>query len=349
MLDNKIDIGLQLMEIDMKKRINYLDIAKGIGMLCVIAGHMGINKIAAAVHPFHMPMFFLISGYLLDACQDMHMYIRRKMRQLLIPYIFTCMGVCILSVLKSCILLGTDQIWEALSGSILSSFYGAGVNYNLPYPIKEIGAVWFLLALLWALLIVKFFVHMENGWVYIGIIAYISYITAQYIWLPFSIQAGGAAAVFVYVGFLMRTKQRKDEEGSLQVHGLLIVIGIFLWWFEYQYDFVLQMASNEYPRGLFSVISACLISYVVICIAYFIDKKFKILNKIFLFLGQNSLIVLCFHLLEINAIPWNRVYLYFDTLSIMKIRQYIVVFILRVLFVIMGTMLIIKVKKLINR
>lgn len=333
----------------MKKRINYLDIARGIGILCVIAGHMGIDKITAFVYPFHMPLFFLISGYLLDTCQDMRGYMQKKMRQLLIPYTFTCMGVCALSVLKSYILSGTDQIWSALGSSVLSSFYGAGVNYNLPHQIKEIGAVWFLLALMWALLIVKSFVHVENGWVYVGVIAYVSYITSQYIWLPFGIQAGGTAAVFVYVGYLFREKQGGEIKDEMQIHGLLVVAGVFLWLFEFRYGFLVLMAANEYPKGVFSMISALLICYVVLSVAYLIDKKLKITKEILLFLGKNSLVILCFHLIEIYVIPWNMAYSFFDMFSVVKVLQYIIVFVLRALFVVVCTGLLIKTKKLVNR
>ena len=60
-------------------------------------------------------------------------------------------------------------IWPAITHSIPIPF---AMNYNLPFQIKEIGSVWFLLALLWALLTVKFFVNVENGWIYVGVIAY---------------------------------------------------------------------------------------------------------------------------------------------------------------------------------
>lgn len=50
----------------MKERETYIDIAKGIGIILVVIGHLhGINHI---IHDFfylfHMPLFFIISGYL---------------------------------------------------------------------------------------------------------------------------------------------------------------------------------------------------------------------------------------------------------------------------------------------
>ncbi len=49
-----------------KKRLDYMDIAKGFGIICVIVGHMGYRALDRVIFSFHMPLFFLISGYFLD-------------------------------------------------------------------------------------------------------------------------------------------------------------------------------------------------------------------------------------------------------------------------------------------
>lgn len=47
------------------KRLQYLDLAKAVGMLCVLIGHSFISeKINTVIYAFHMPLFFFISGYL---------------------------------------------------------------------------------------------------------------------------------------------------------------------------------------------------------------------------------------------------------------------------------------------
>lgn len=48
-----------------KKRIDYLDIAKGIGIILVLVGHISKNdEINRFLYLFHMPLFFIISGML---------------------------------------------------------------------------------------------------------------------------------------------------------------------------------------------------------------------------------------------------------------------------------------------
>ena len=46
-----------------KKRIEYLDVARGIAMLSVVLGHMGIFNINRVVFTYHLPILFFITGY----------------------------------------------------------------------------------------------------------------------------------------------------------------------------------------------------------------------------------------------------------------------------------------------
>ena len=49
------------------KRVTYIDIAKGLAILCVIIGHttqyIDIGIINPFVFSFHMPLFFVLSGW----------------------------------------------------------------------------------------------------------------------------------------------------------------------------------------------------------------------------------------------------------------------------------------------
>lgn len=46
-----------------KKRDAEFDIAKGILILCVVIGHGGSDSIADFMYRFHMPLFFILSGF----------------------------------------------------------------------------------------------------------------------------------------------------------------------------------------------------------------------------------------------------------------------------------------------
>lgn len=52
-----------------------MDYAKGFGMICIILGHnaipLGLNN---WIHSFHVPLFFIVSGYFVKDCSFLHFF-----------------------------------------------------------------------------------------------------------------------------------------------------------------------------------------------------------------------------------------------------------------------------------
>ena len=75
----------------MKTKINYIDYSKGIAILFVIFGHVywGNNIVTTWIYSFHMPLFFIISGFLLklNKNKDTKSMILKKFKSLMVPYI----------------------------------------------------------------------------------------------------------------------------------------------------------------------------------------------------------------------------------------------------------------------
>lgn len=70
-------------------RKDWLDIAKGIGIIAVVVGHSG-SSAAGLLYWFHMPLFFIISGFVCKPCDDWQgvlALVHKKTRQLLLPYL----------------------------------------------------------------------------------------------------------------------------------------------------------------------------------------------------------------------------------------------------------------------
>ena len=51
-----------------KKRLNWIDIAKGICMIAVVLGHLGVEKLGF-VYSFHLTGFFILSGFTMKKTQ----------------------------------------------------------------------------------------------------------------------------------------------------------------------------------------------------------------------------------------------------------------------------------------
>lgn len=85
------------------KRISWLDIARGIGIVLVVLGHVMTTPIRYSnayamtiyntVYYFHMPLLLFVSGVAFESCADRYMktdtpkYIGKKITKLIIPYL----------------------------------------------------------------------------------------------------------------------------------------------------------------------------------------------------------------------------------------------------------------------
>ena len=73
-----------------KERNISFDIAKGIAIILMVLGHSGCPKyFNSLIYSFHMPCFFLISGYLLKEHYflEKKLFVRRKFKGIYIPFI----------------------------------------------------------------------------------------------------------------------------------------------------------------------------------------------------------------------------------------------------------------------
>lgn len=118
-----------------KKRISYIDMAKGIGIILVVFGHLGFasESLLTWIMSFHMPLFFILSGMLLSHTNadrhSMSSFLQKKAKNILTPYFSFSM----LSILFSGILEFASfksYLPNALIQTLL--FYGISVLWFLP-------------------------------------------------------------------------------------------------------------------------------------------------------------------------------------------------------------------------
>lgn len=188
-----------------KERIRYFDIAKGLSMIAIIAGHMGNAPINQVVFTFHVPIFFLISGYFMKTMDDVA-FIKKKARQLILPYVITCVLVILGNVIKTVVTThGISGVVSAVKYWFLAAVYGSGtIEYDGYFHIGIIGALWFLPALFFSIILVQYLIKQQYSWLLVIICSYIGYKTTNMFWLPLSIQAGLFSSVFVYGGYKMK-------------------------------------------------------------------------------------------------------------------------------------------------
>jgi acyltransferase len=72
----------------MDKRVLWVDYAKVIGIYLVVLGHGREMVITNFIYSFHMPLFFMLSGYLFtdNKYPNYRYFLKKKTQQLLLPY-----------------------------------------------------------------------------------------------------------------------------------------------------------------------------------------------------------------------------------------------------------------------
>lgn len=120
------------------QRIRFFDIAKGIAILAVILGHSAIETNLFAPHrtaqvvlsicfSFHMPLFFILSGYFMHP--DRRFRWMKEAKQLLLTYVVT--ALCVLVGVTCMATLDHESRAIALRQWGMAAIYGSGDISNL--------------------------------------------------------------------------------------------------------------------------------------------------------------------------------------------------------------------------
>ncbi len=324
-------------------RISYIDIAKGISMICIILGHFEVFTIIRIVYTFHVPIFFLISGYFISNKIKMSDFIKGKAKRLLIPFYITCLIIMALELEASFFVGGIGQTFIYWIKAIL---YAAGSWHHKPFEIIPIGSIWFLWALFWGSIFLRLSLNMKKHMriIFIGTIFLIGYYTRNIFWLPLSIQPGACATLFMYIGYLIKINKDTIDKISPQIKivGSFVALIISILFIKNFKTFFL--VECDIGRGVIDIIGSLCSCWIVILISQFIDKHTNILKKFFTKIGQHSLILLCVHNVELNILPWFAIpYL----ISFINVPPFdlISIIIAKILFDILVTKLIIYIKE----
>lgn len=267
-------------------RIEYIDVAKGIAIILVILSHMWIPSITQILFSFHMPVFFVISGYFLNDKKPIHMFALSRIRQLMVPFFITAAFI----FLYRCYTLHIENDFSLL----MAGKQFAKILYGRANP-DSVGAIWFLPALCVASIIVRSIMGNKRAAFWVILVASIGYLTGKILWFPMSIQAGMVSALFVYVGHLAK-KHNLMQSRFFRFSPELCLIAAFWIYGSWRFG-AMHLSGNSFPAGIDSILAglAGVIVFIKLC-SYIV--LIPVLSRIFTFLGRHSLMILCFHCFE---------------------------------------------------
>lgn len=276
------------MENQIKKRLDWLDVSKGIAIVCTIVGHIAPfnGNIRNIIFSFHMPLFFILAGYTLKQVtyEQLVSVTVKDFKRLLIPVFVMKIMQFILEIvihhaeIKSCAkMIGLSILW------------GNGCSY---WKFPGIGVVWFLLALFFAKFLFRISLNLVQNYrcIFYLFIAFAFSELGKKIWLPQNFDLLFPAMLFMYAGYLLKNKIVEDSK-YLKVFGICsFVFWIYMSWYK---GIHIELATRSYPYSLISILIALCGSLCVIQFSKSIEAL-KI-SKTLIFLGKYSLDLLCIH------------------------------------------------------
>ena len=269
-------------------RYQFIDIAKGIGILLVVWFHTsGITSLTtidgimwgSIVTVFYMPLFFMLSGIFFKPSG-----ILNRIKRLMIPYFSFMILASLLFVVKG-LIVHKSVGWN----EIFAPFLGATKGYpNTP--------CWFLLSLAQISLIYA----MVNGIIkqrWQRVLCAFLLSLGAYVWgiyvpdVKYYVDVSFLCLVFMALGYEYREYLLKRITTVIGVCFLSLSVIIF-----YLRPFDTNVSQNEIPMGYVEfMILAIMLSLGIVGISKCIEKS--IVGRWLAYWGENSLIVLCTHMM----------------------------------------------------
>lgn len=274
----------------MNDRVEWIDTAKGIGIILVVLGHIWLTRESYHyIYSLHMPLFFFLSGYLVNFAKydRFRQFIMAKLSSLVIPYFWFSFLTYLYWLLIERKFSGNEVSPIAAFMNIFSS---PGADQYLPHN----PALWFLTCL-FIVAITFYGMASRQKLLHIGLLlllsAAIGYAATLYLpsSFPWSMDVAPTAIVFYGIGFIVKEKKVALIK-SVYIRLLVICCCLPAGFIISQINGSVVMADNVYGNYLYFYIAAILGITNVVILAIFLRK-----NIVLSYLGQNSLIILALH------------------------------------------------------
>ncbi|ARU94546.1 acyltransferase family protein [Tatumella citrea] len=266
------------MSSEIKKRVEWIDISKGIAIILVVAGHILTGNLKYLIFTFHMPFFFILSGYLQNPNGRLKL---KKHTKLISQYILYWIAFTCFDALVS----------YARGGLTLSQIETYAFNFSMggAWLTGSLGVFWFIPVFILSSIVLNLASKMStvNIITTIVIMLSLSYVESYYVKTDIIYDLD----VCLYSIPLMLTGHLVKRNESLFTWRLvfpcfiisciaMVLLPGFL---------KIDLKATEYG---FPVISL----FVALSVTLFIMKTSKsISNKIVLLFGESSLTVMFIH------------------------------------------------------
>lgn len=273
-----------------KKRIEWIDMAKGYGMILVVVAHLTIgNNINIWINSFHMPLFFMLSGYVFSDKNNFPTFLKKKCKSLLLPYL--CLGIPVV-------------IFDCVYYSIHHTFtleYWLTAFWKYIVQIRQY-TLWFLAVLFFLNIIFYCAKKILKKNLLLAVFSIASFILGLIYYklggpnLPWNIDAAFMALPFFFIGYFYKCNHEKIDK-FLNTRKRLIFLSVPCLIINCVFCFLsynlsgkmFNMFDSTYGIVPLTFIGACAGAFSVILIS-----KLSVFKSI-QYVGRNTLLYFAWH------------------------------------------------------
>ena len=269
-----------------------IDLVKAIGILAIVIGHYGFA--VDFVFSFHVPLFFIVGGWLYKP-KTIVEELKVDAKRLLLPYVLTAGFI---ATWKSLAWIRVGEI-ENIGREWLAALLGGGCpeSYFLLGECKQIGAIWFLMALFVCRVVYSILDKKISNSI-LSIICISISIASVFFYnhlspLPFNICQGLSALIFYDCGRRLKlfTQTRKATNW--------VIVGCLAVWICAIYFSFMSMNNCRYDCYPLDIVGAICATYIFIHICKYAPQN-MITNSL-AWVGRNSMGLLCLHLIDLEC------------------------------------------------
>ena len=287
-----------------EQRIDYIDIAKGLGILTIIWGHVFLDGLSnAIVFSFHIPLFFFLSGlvFIRSRYDNFGAFFKKRVKSLLIPYtIFSVLTWLAWAVFSYVTQTPVESYWMPLLQTLIAQGSDGYMVHNVP--------LWFVLCLFFVE-IIYFFLSEMKDWVVILsciVICVVGVLSTKatfydFTTLPWSLDVAMMALPFYATGSLItkcfpHIKQAEIVKNHRLLSLLLFIIGVLVVYFGARYNGYVSMGHANLGRSswVFFVAAFCGVTAVMISSIMIGQLTSRIVSWL-KWIGRNSFRMMAVH------------------------------------------------------
>ena len=257
-----------------QKRIEFIDLAKGICMILLVIGHCGVNVNGAST----LPLYLMISGMFFKEYNNTRTFLKKKINGILVPFIFFYLiGYIAFYGIKlfapSLLITSSESIFDVFNNR---QFFN--------------GPIWFIITLFWCNIylyiiyktVTKEYIRIIIS-TFIGLVGW--FLGRKGIFVPMYLDVAMTSLPFFILGYYMKQSAIINNTGNVMelISGVCMIIVATIIPSRISLHYNIMEGINSYIVGILVAIGIL-----------FICKK--IVNITFItYCGHYSLVLLCVH------------------------------------------------------